>query len=229
MPDLVPKILTGVMGEFWDDVPGRDVPGARAGDGPFAAIRPVSGPVLSALPRKTSTGGPAARSRHSWYSLEVLAVLRGLGRGACGNVQRSEESLPADGLPVMTCPTLGLPMNRRRTFRLSKPPQSCAKTGSTPTMVFKSFVAGAAFASAFLAIAPQVSGQQPIPCDAFMRNPNGTWLTTRQVTINGVTMGAGALLRRGVSFNGYDLAVLLEERCRCREPCAIDWPRSDNR
>ena len=96
-------------------------------------------------------------------------------------------------------------------------------------MVFKSFVAGAAFARAFLAMAPQVSGQQPIPCDAFMRNPNGTWLTTRQVTINGVTMGAGALLRRGVSFNGYDLAVLLEERCRCREPCAIDWPRSSNR
>src|SRR5215472_15671188 len=164
MPGLVPKILTGVMGEFWDDVPGRDVPGARAGDGPFAAIRPVSGPVLSALPRKTSTGGPAARSRHSWCSL-TLAVLRGLARGACGNVQRSEESLPADELPV----TLGLPMNRRRTFRLSKPPQSCAKTRSTPTMVFKSFVAGAAFASAFLAMAPQVSGQQPIPCDAFMR------------------------------------------------------------
>ena len=30
MPGLVPKILTGVMGEFWDDVPGRDVPGALA-------------------------------------------------------------------------------------------------------------------------------------------------------------------------------------------------------
>ena len=131
MPDLVPKILTGVMGEFWDDVPGRDLPRARAGDGPFAAIRPVSGPVLSALPRKTSTGGPAARSRHSWCSLQALAVLRGLARGACGNVQRSEESLPADGLPVMTCPTLGLPMNRRRTYRLSKPPQSFPKTGST--------------------------------------------------------------------------------------------------
>ena len=167
-------------------------------------------------------GTHGARSRRSRCCEDLVA-------GACGNVQRSEESLPADGLPVMTCPTLGLPMNRRRTFRLSKPPQSCAKTGSTPTMVFKSFVAGAAFASAFLAMAPQVSGQQPIPCDAFMRNPNGTWLTTRQVTINGVTMGAGALLRRGVSFNGYDLAVLLEERCRCREPCAIDWPRSHNR
>ena len=52
MPDLVPKILTGVMGEFWDDVPGRDLTGARAGDGPLAAIRPVSGPVLSAMRRK---------------------------------------------------------------------------------------------------------------------------------------------------------------------------------
>jgi hypothetical protein len=87
-------------------------------------------------------------------------------------------------------------------------------------MVFKSLVAGAAFASAFLSMVPQISGQQPIPCDAFMRNANGTWLTTRQVTTNGVTMGAGALLRRGVSFNGYDLVTLLEERCRCRQPCS---------
>ena len=104
MPDLVPKILTGVMGEFWDDVPGRDVPGARAGDGPFAAIRPVSGPVLSAMPRKTSTGGPAARSRHSWCSLQALAVLRGLGRGRlwqCSTIRRKPSSrrAPRDDLP----------------------------------------------------------------------------------------------------------------------------------
>ena len=70
MPDLVPKILTGVMGEFWDDVPGRDVPGARAGDGPFAAIQLVSGPVLSAMCRKPrqavlqlARGTHGARSR----------------------------------------------------------------------------------------------------------------------------------------------------------------------
>jgi hypothetical protein len=61
-----------------------------------------------------------------------------------------------------------------------------------------------------------------------MRNPNGTWLTTRQVTVNEVTMGAGALLRRGVSFNGYDLAALLEER-RCRESCAVDRLSHSNR
>jgi hypothetical protein len=162
---------------------------------------------------------PAARSRHLWCRLEALAGLRGLAHGACGNVQRSGDCLSAGELSLMTCATHGLPMNRRRTFRLSKPPQRYAKTRSTPTMAFKSFVAGTAFASAFLSMAPQIYGQQPIPCDAFMRNPNGTWLTTRQVTINGVTMGAGALLRRGVSFDGYDLATLLEERCRCRQPC----------
>ena len=148
MPDLVPKILTGVMGEFWDDVPGRDVPGARAGDGPFAAIRPVSGPVLSAMRRKPrqavqqlargARGAARTWSRRLWQ---------------CSTIRRKPSSRRA----VMTCPTLGLPMNRRRTFRLSKPPQSCAKTGSTPTMVFKSFVAGAAFARAFLAMDPQVS------------------------------------------------------------------------
>jgi hypothetical protein len=103
------------------------------------------------------------------------------------------------------------------------------KHSGTPTMVLKSFVAGAAFPSALLFMTPQVFGQQRIPCDAFMRNPNGTWLTTRQVTVNEVTMGAGALLRRGVSFNGYDLAALLEERCRCRESCAIDRLSHSNR
>ena len=103
------------------------------------------------------------------------------------------------------------------------------KHQGTPTMVLKSFVAGAAFPSALLSMIPQVFGQQQIPCDAFMRNPNGTWLTTRQVTVSEVTMGAGALLRRGISFNGLDLAALLEERCRCREPCAVGWSRSPNR
>jgi hypothetical protein len=103
------------------------------------------------------------------------------------------------------------------------------KHSGTPTMVLKSFVAGAAFPSALLFMTLQVFGQQHIPCDAFMRNPNGTWLTTRQVTVNEVTMGAGALLRRGVSFNGYDLAALLEERCRCRESCAVDRLSHSNR
>jgi len=96
-------------------------------------------------------------------------------------------------------------------------------------MVLKSFVVGAVFPIALLSMTAQVFGQQQVPCDAFMRNPNGTWLATRQVTVNGVTMGTGLLLRRGVSFNGLDLAALLEERCRCREPCAIDWSRSPNR
>jgi hypothetical protein len=34
MPDIVPKILTGVMAELWDDVPDEpaaDMPDARAG------------------------------------------------------------------------------------------------------------------------------------------------------------------------------------------------------
>ena len=96
-------------------------------------------------------------------------------------------------------------------------------------MVLKSFVAGAAFPSALFFMTPQVFGQQQIPCDAFMRNPNGTWLATRQVTIDGVTMGSGLLLRRGVSFNGLDLAALLEQRCRCPQPCAIDSPHSPSR
>ena len=82
MPDLVPKILTGVMGEFWDDVPGRDLPGARAGDGPFAAIRPVSGPVCLRCPEKPrqavlhlARGTHGARSRRSRCCEDLVAAL----------------------------------------------------------------------------------------------------------------------------------------------------------
>ena len=82
MPGLVPKILTGVMGELWDDVPGRDLPGARAGDGPFAAIQLVSGPVLSAMCRKPrqavlqlARGTHGARSRRSRCCEDLVAAL----------------------------------------------------------------------------------------------------------------------------------------------------------
>jgi len=103
------------------------------------------------------------------------------------------------------------------------------RSWGAPKMALKAFVVGAAFPSALLSMTPQVFGQQQIPCDAFMRNPNGTWLATRQVTIYGVTMGTGLLLRRGVSFNGFDLAALLEERCRCPQPCVTGSSQSPNR
>jgi hypothetical protein len=104
MPDLVPKILTGVMGEFWDDVPGRDLPGARAGDGPFcghtACLRP--GFVCAA---------PKNLDRRSCSSLEALMVLARGARGAartwsrrlwqCSTIRRKPSSrrAPRDDLP----------------------------------------------------------------------------------------------------------------------------------
>jgi hypothetical protein len=99
MPDLVPKILTGVMGEFWDDVPGprhaRRTGWRWTVCGHSACLRPG----LSAMRRKPRQAVQQLARGHSWCSLEALAVLRGLGRGACGNLQRSEEAFQPASSP----------------------------------------------------------------------------------------------------------------------------------
>ena len=81
MPDLVPKILTGVMGEFWDDVPGR--PARRTGwrwtvCGHTACLRP--GFVCAA---------PKNLDRRSCSSLEALMVLAPGARGAARTWSRA--------------------------------------------------------------------------------------------------------------------------------------------
>jgi len=64
----------------------------------------------------------------------------------------------------------------------------------------------------------QPQQQQTIPCNAFQKNPDGSWSPTRQVTISGPngqgTMNPGVSFRPGVAFMGIDMATALEQQCR---------------
>jgi hypothetical protein len=59
---------------------------------------------------------------------------------------------------------------------------------------------------------------QNIPCSAFRRNLLGSWSARRRVTVQGpagpITLRRGRTLRAGEYYNGLDLAVLLEQKCR---------------
>ncbi|MFC1926853.1 hypothetical protein ACFLWV_03795 [Chloroflexota bacterium] len=56
-----------------------------------------------------------------------------------------------------------------------------------------------------------------IPCEAFQKNPDGSWSCVRPVTISGpsgqIQIGPGMSFNRGVLFMGVDLATLLDENC----------------
>jgi hypothetical protein len=61
-----------------------------------------------------------------------------------------------------------------------------------------------------------------IPCDGFVRNPDGSWTPTRDVDIPNptgagvVTVGAAVSFRPGGSLLGLDLAAVLERQCAAR-------------
>lgn len=72
--------------------------------------------------------------------------------------------------------------------------------------------------------APPAGGPAPLsakfPCDAFVKNPDGSWTPTRDVNIaipneqTVVTVGPAASFRRGADMRGFDLAALIERECR---------------
>ncbi len=59
---------------------------------------------------------------------------------------------------------------------------------------------------------------QQSPCDAFRKNPNGSWTSIKSVTIS--KPGGGAIkisprmtFDKGVFYRGVDLAKWLDENC----------------
>jgi hypothetical protein len=56
---------------------------------------------------------------------------------------------------------------------------------------------------------------EEIPCDAFLRNADGSWKATRATYLNGpnFSVRAGGVFRRGDTYKGYDLAAKLDEVC----------------
>ena len=70
-----------------------------------------------------------------------------------------------------------------------------------------------------LPAAAQVQPQTTlVPCDAFQKNPDGSWSSVRQVVIAGpngpVTVNPGTSYWVGVAFMGIDLASRLEQQCK---------------
>jgi hypothetical protein len=59
--------------------------------------------------------------------------------------------------------------------------------------------------------------QFSVPCDAFVKNDDGSWSALRSVPIHGVgesfTVREGSVLRPGAAIRGVDLAGILDERC----------------
>jgi hypothetical protein len=58
---------------------------------------------------------------------------------------------------------------------------------------------------------------QSLPCDAFVRTPDGVWQATRNVGVPGpgrtFNVNQGAVFRPGSSFMGLELAAELEKEC----------------
>ena len=71
--------------------------------------------------------------------------------------------------------------------------------------------------------APPTEGPAPLsktfPCDAFVKNPDGSWTPTRDVNIvmpNGgdvLTVGSTVSFHPGKAVRGLDVAALLEQQC----------------
>ena len=56
-----------------------------------------------------------------------------------------------------------------------------------------------------------------VPCDAFRKNPDGSWTYLKSVVIKGehgeITIGPNMTFNKGVKFMGLDLAALLSQHC----------------
>ncbi len=55
------------------------------------------------------------------------------------------------------------------------------------------------------------------PCDAFQKNPDGTWTCIKPVTVQ-TPMGElkflpGMTFRKGAQYDGIDVATLLDQKC----------------
>ena len=57
---------------------------------------------------------------------------------------------------------------------------------------------------------------EDMPCDAFVKNPDGSWTATRAVFVLSANFSvrAGGVFRPGEKSRGYDLAAKLDELCR---------------
>ena len=71
--------------------------------------------------------------------------------------------------------------------------------------------------------APPGEGPGPlakrIPCDAFRKQADGSWVPTRDVNVllpdgNVLTVGSAASFKPGDPLRGFDLGAVLDQECR---------------
>lgn len=82
-----------------------------------------------------------------------------------------------------------------------------------------------ALAAAVIAVAGFVSGAsygQNVPCDQFVKHPDGSWSPLKPMTLkhDGMEVGISPAVsfRPGVAFDGVDLATLLNQSCQGQSP-----------
>jgi hypothetical protein len=77
--------------------------------------------------------------------------------------------------------------------------------------------AGAVIALAAVALSPLAQAQGRMPCDAFVKNPDGSWVALHSVAVPGagrmLNVRDGAVFRPGAAFLGLDVAEQLDRDC----------------
>jgi hypothetical protein len=85
-----------------------------------------------------------------------------------------------------------------------------------------------ALAAAFLA-APALAQSGGLPCDAFQKNPDGSWSAMRSVDIyaggRNLPIREGSRFKPGAAFLGTDIAEQLDRSCPSEAAAAIAPPQ----
>jgi hypothetical protein len=65
---------------------------------------------------------------------------------------------------------------------------------------------------------PSAAPSNEVPCDAFSKNPDGSWTARRPVTVkigsSSVTVNASTYGRNAINVNGVDFAGFLDASCK---------------
>jgi hypothetical protein len=76
---------------------------------------------------------------------------------------------------------------------------------------------------------PALAQSGGLPCDAFQKNPDGSWSAMRNVSVPGpgryFNVQQGALFRPGASFMGQNLAAQLDRDCLAEAAAATAPPQ----
>ena len=84
--------------------------------------------------------------------------------------------------------------------------------------LFKMLALGIVLLSALSAAAEVLPQTTLVPCDAFKKNPDGSWSPVRQVVIAGpnghVTVNPARSFWPGVAYMDIDLGSRLEQQCK---------------